>query len=108
MKRAAFAASGDDTVRNSVVDIARGIDWPAQWTIRTLSNSFIERWTRDLDGLRRNASFEQSKYSEARETGDTDIAAVIVGVAIDLVRREQTASDIVSRMLLRSMERILA
>jgi nitronate monooxygenase len=51
MKRAAFAASGDNTIRSSAVDIARGIDWPAQWTIRTLKNSFTERWCRDLDGL---------------------------------------------------------
>jgi len=59
MKRATFAASGDDTVRGSVVDIARGIDWPAQWTIRTLKNDFTERWSRDLDGLRRSASVEK-------------------------------------------------
>jgi NAD(P)H-dependent flavin oxidoreductase YrpB (nitropropane dioxygenase family) len=42
MKQAAFATSGDDTVRSSVVDIARGIDWPAQWTIRTLKNGFTD------------------------------------------------------------------
>jgi nitronate monooxygenase len=49
MKRVAFAASGDDTVRSSVVDIARGINWPPQWTIRTLRNSFIDGWSRDID-----------------------------------------------------------
>ena len=114
MKRATFSASGDDTVRSSAVDIARGIDWPAQWTIRTLKNSFTERWSRDLVGLRRNASVEQPKYAEAREAGDTDVAAVIVGEAIDLVHIEQSASDIVLRicsdaeMLLRSTEKLLA
>ena len=113
MKRAAFGASGDNTVRSSAVDIARGIDWPAQWTIRTLKNSFTERWCRDLDGLRHNASLEQPKYGEAREAGDTDIAAVIVGEAVDLVQTEENASDIVSRIcsdaetLLRSTGRFL-
>jgi nitronate monooxygenase len=113
MKRAAFGASGDNTVRSSAVDIARGIDWPAQWTIRTLKNSFTERWCRDLDGLRHNASLEQPKYGEARKAGDTDIAAVIVGEAVDLVQTEENASDIVSRIcsdaetLLRSTGRFL-
>lgn len=114
MKRATLSASGDDTVRSSAVDIVRGIDWPTQWTIRTLKNSFTERWSRDLVGLRRNASVEQPKYAEAREAGDTDVAAVIVGEAIDLVHIEQSASDIVLRicsdaeMLLRSTEKLLA
>ena len=49
-------------------------------------------------GLRRNASLEQPKYAEAREAGDTDVAAVIVGDAVDLVHAEETASEIVSRI----------
>jgi nitronate monooxygenase len=79
-----------------------------------LKNSFTERWSRDLDGLHRNAPVEQPKYAEAREAGDTDVAAVIVGEAVDLIHTEETASDIVSRicsdaeMLLRSTERFLA
>jgi nitronate monooxygenase len=99
MKRAAFVASGDDTVRSSAVDIARGIDWPAQWTIRTLKNGFTERWSRDLDGLRRNVSVEQPKYSEARDAGNTDIAAVIVGEAVDFVHGDENASDIITRIV---------
>jgi nitronate monooxygenase len=98
MKRAAFTASGDDTVRSSAVDVARGIDWPAQWTIRTLENNFTRQWSRDLDGLRRNAAIEQPKYSKAREAGDIDVAAVIVGEAVDLVRGDENASEIVTRI----------
>ena len=114
MKRAAFAGSGDDTVRGSAVDIARGIDWPAQWTIRTLKNGFTEQWSGDLDGLRRNVSVEQPKYAKAREAGDTDVAAVIVGEAVDFVHGDEPASGIVSRiasqaeMLLRATTRHLA
>jgi nitronate monooxygenase len=51
-----------------------------------------------FDGLRRNASFEQPNYAEAREAGDTDVAAVIVGEAVDLVHTEETASYILSRI----------
>lgn len=42
-----------------------------------------------FDGLRRNASIEQPKYAEAREAGDTEVAAVIVGEAVDLVHTEE-------------------
>jgi hypothetical protein len=83
---------------SSAADIARGIDWPAQWTIRTLKDGLTERWSRDLDGLRRNASVEQQKYFEAREAGDTDVAAVIVGEAVDCVHGDQIASDIIARI----------
>jgi nitronate monooxygenase len=45
-----------------------------------------------------NVSFEQPKYAEVREAGDTDVAAVIIGEAVDLVHTQKTARDIVSRI----------
>ena len=39
------AASGDDTVRTTVFDIARGYDWPPQYTGRALHNRFPRRGT---------------------------------------------------------------
>ena len=53
-KQAAVAASGDETERGSVFDIARGIDWPADWDLRTLSNDFTAKWADDTDGRRRH------------------------------------------------------
>jgi nitronate monooxygenase len=64
-----------------------------------LKNSFTERWSRDLDGLRRNVSVEQPKYSEARDAGNTDVAAVIVGEAVDFVHGDENASDIITRIV---------
>ena len=51
MHDAAIAATGDDTIRSSVMDIARHLDWPDRYTARVLKNAFTERWHDDLDGL---------------------------------------------------------
>ena len=44
MQAAALAADGDATIRTSVVDIARSLDWPERFTARVLRNRFTERW----------------------------------------------------------------
>lgn len=98
-KPAVLAASGDHTARNSVIDIARGLDWPAGWTIRTLRNSFIDCWSGDIAVLRAAAAVEGPRFLAARDSGDTDIAPPIVGEAVDLVREQRPAAEIVRRMV---------
>ena len=44
MHAAALAATGDDTIRSQVMDLARKLDWPSRFTARVLRNRFIERW----------------------------------------------------------------
>lgn len=98
-KQATAAATGDNTERGSAVDIVRGFDWPAEWNIRTLRNSFTERWSSDPAGLTSNLAQERERFLAAREAGQTDIAAVIVGEAVDLVREVLPAADIVRTMV---------
>lgn len=98
-KPAVVAASGDHTTRGSVIDIVRGLDWPAGWNIRTLRNSFVDRWSGDIAGLRMAAAVEGPRFLAARDAGDTDIAPPIVGEAVDLVREQCSAADIVRRMV---------
>ncbi len=93
------AASGDATQRSSVTDVARRIDWPEPWTIRTLENPFMARWRGDLEALRADAD-EIERYAQARDAGDFDTAAVIAGEAADLVRSVEPAGRIVERMAL--------
>lgn len=98
-KQAALAASGDDTLRSSAIDVARGIDWPGQWNIRTLKNPFITRWDADLDALRQNVATEKPRYLKAAADGDMATAAVIVGEGVDLIRHDEDAASIVRRMI---------
>lgn len=104
VKQDAVAGIGDATTRGSLFDIARGIDWPEQWTIRTLTNDFTRQWVNDLDGLGRNLAREQARYAKARDAGDTSISAVIVGEGIDLVRAQQPADAIMNAMIAQAEE----
>jgi nitronate monooxygenase len=98
-KQAAVAGSGDNTQRSSVFDIARGIDWPAQWNLRTLRNRYSEQWVGDTEALRRQGAQEKMRYAQAAEAGDTDVAAVIVGEGVDMVRSSEPAAEIVGRIV---------
>jgi len=98
VKSATVAASGDDTLRSSVFDVARNIDWPKPWTMRTLRNAFSDQWSENFDGLRRDAANQAARYAKARDEGDTDISAVIVGEAAGLIHGIQPAEHIVQRI----------
>lgn len=98
VKSATVAASGDDTLRSSVFDVARNIDWPKPWTMRTLRNAFSDQWSENFDGLRRDAANQTARYAKARDEGDTDISAVIVGEAAGLIHGIQPAEHIVQRI----------
>ncbi|QCI66531.1 NAD(P)H-dependent flavin oxidoreductase [Phreatobacter stygius] len=97
-KQAAVAGSGDETIRGSLFDLARGIDWPEPWTMRTLANGFSRQWQADLAGLRTNLGPEQARYGQARDQGNVDVAAVIVGEGVDMVRAVEPAEAIVRRI----------
>jgi nitronate monooxygenase len=98
-KRAAVSGSGDDTERSSVFDMARGLDWPSGWNLRTMRNSFTRRWSADMDGLSQNLAEEQARFDAASAAGDTDVAAVIVGEAADLIRTIEPAQDTLHEMI---------
>ncbi|QTL04035.1 nitronate monooxygenase [Aquabacter sp. L1I39] len=98
-KKRVVEASGDHTVKGSVFDVVRGYDWPTPWAIRTLRNAFYDRWSRDLDDVRRTPGPHRKSYSDAQDRGNVEVAAVIVGEAVDLVRTIEPASALVERVL---------
>jgi nitronate monooxygenase len=105
-KATTVAASGDHTERGTAVDVVRGIDWPAQWNIRTLQNTFTKRWSGDPAGLKAVAAQERDRFLAARDSGDTDIAPVIVGEAVDLIRQVRPAAEIVRTMVAEAEKRL--
>ena len=98
-KQVLVQASGDDTERSAVFDIARDLHWPAPWNLRALKNDFSQRWSADVDGLRAHLAEEQRRYAAAREASDFNTAAVIVGEAVDLVRAVRPAAEIVDSII---------
>ncbi len=92
------ATSGDATQRSSVTDVARRLEWPGSWTIRTLDNDFTRRWRNEPGTLRVDPA-EIDRYAQARDAGDFETAAVIAGEAADLVRAVEPAAHILNRMV---------
>ena len=84
LKQAALTATGDDTVRQSVTDIARGYDWPERFDIRVMRNPFVEMWLGQEQQLRTAADIERPRYAKAAAEGDASVVAPIVGEAYRL------------------------
>ena len=94
---AGLLATGDETIRSSVMDIARELDWPERYTARVLENDFTRRWHADIAGLKADAERQSARWREAWAAGDTRIANTFVGEAAGLIRQRESAADIVHR-----------
>lgn len=95
---AILAASGDDTLRTSLPDIARQTNWPAEFSARVHQNGFIRRWQGREEELRQNLAEETPKYQAAFAAGDPDLAAVWFGEAAAMIDKIESAETIVSRI----------
>jgi nitronate monooxygenase len=90
---------GDQTLRTTVFDLVRGIDWPARFTGRALENRLTERWHGHEADLGMQLAKEQERYAAAAEAGDVSTAVVFASEALDLIRDLPPAAEIVSRMV---------
>ncbi|MEL6504044.1 MAG: nitronate monooxygenase [Pseudomonadota bacterium] len=98
MLEAAIAATGDDTIRSSVMDIARHLKWPEGYTARVLKNAFTERWHNDIEGLLEVADREAARWREAWQAGDTATANTFVGEVTGMIADIPKAGAIVERV----------
>ena len=96
---AAVAATGDQTVRSSLPDIARQLDWPKPFDIRVAANAFIANWAGRDAALKDAIATEGPAYREAFMAGDPDKAAVIFGEAAGLISDIPSAGEIVERIV---------
>jgi nitronate monooxygenase len=97
---AAVAAHGDDTIRTTVVDVARKIDWPQPFTARVLKTAFTMRWHGREHELVEPAVLtrEMARYLKAAGRGDVDNTGVLVGEAVALIRDVRPAGAILRQM----------
>lgn len=97
-KQRVLAATGDDTIRTRVYDIARQRAWPAPYTGRLLRNAFIETWHGREDALRAASAERRRDVEDADAAGDYDVANVTVGEAVGLIDDLPGAGDLVGRI----------
>ncbi|WP_409563168.1 NAD(P)H-dependent flavin oxidoreductase [Hyphomicrobium sp. MC8b] len=98
MHHAALAATGDDTVRSRVMDLARKLDWPPRYTARVLRNAFTDRWHGRESELMAVADVEAEKYREAWIDGDPTRSNTFIGEGAGLIHDIEPVANIIAKM----------
>jgi nitronate monooxygenase len=99
MHNAALAATGDDTIRSQVMDLARKLDWPPRYTARVLKNTYIARWHGREAELMAVADQEAAKYKAAWAAGDPEGSNTFVGEVAGLINSIEPAAEIINRII---------
>ena len=94
-----MAASGDNTIRSILFDIARRNVWPAPYCGRALRNSFSEHWHGREAELLQHQDGEATRYAKARAESDFETAAVIACEVVDLITEILPAAVVVDSMV---------
>ncbi|MEP1206891.1 MAG: nitronate monooxygenase [Rhizobiaceae bacterium] len=108
MHEAALAANGDDTIRSTVMDVARKLDWPAGYTARVLKNAFTEKWHNDLEGLLADAEVQSKAWMAAWQAGEVTTANTFVGEATGLINDIAPAGEILEAIMVEAAQRLRA
>ena len=95
--KAIIDGCGEDTERNTVLDIARGASWPSEYPSRTLRNWVIEQWRGREDELAGDADAQRA-YQEAVARADLPPLPVWASEAIDLITDLRPAADLVGAL----------
>ena len=99
LHQAALTATGDDTVRQSVLDIVRDRPWPERYTGRVLKNELVSDWLGREGELRAQRDSQIPRYKEASSKADPRVAAVIVGEGVGFIDKIEPARVIIERMV---------
>ena len=98
MTDAAIAATGDQTLRSTVMDAARGLRWPDRYTARVLRNPITDRWHEDPDALRADPA-AQADWATGWTEGDPSRANTFVGEAAGLIHDRPPVAEIIAAMV---------
>lgn len=109
LQGAALSADGDSTIRTTVVDIARRIEWPKPFTARVMKTRFINDWHgREADLTKPEVlDREMQRYVTAMQKGDPDNTGVWVGEATGLIQEVRPAAVLLQEIVGEAM-RLLA
>jgi nitronate monooxygenase len=97
-QEAILKASGDDTVRTTVADIARELPWPSGFTARVQRNNFVQHWHGNERLLLRNVATEGPLYRKAFADDDPDNTCVWFGESAGMIDAIEPAGAIVHRL----------
>ena len=97
--QAAIKASGDDTMRTSVPDVARGLTWPEGFDIRVLRNILMEEYHHRLGQLNEDETKRiAERYLAAPSNGNCDDGGIVIGEVAGVIKDLPSADDLTNRM----------
>jgi nitronate monooxygenase len=97
-------ATGDDTVRTTVIDALRGVPWPGEFSFRVLKNALTSEWAhREAEAAAAFGSLAEA-YADARSRQDLDMVAVGAGECAGLIRDRPSAASIVDAIVAEARE----
>ncbi|MEU7636730.1 nitronate monooxygenase [Streptomyces sp. NPDC039016] len=94
---AIVAGRGEDTERSRVLDIARGSQWPAKYTARTLGHPYLDAW-RGRENALEAAPHAGQEYQDAVARGEIPPLPQWASQAIDLINDLPSAADLVGTL----------
>ncbi len=96
IQRSAVQADGDATIRTTVVDLVRKLDWPQPFTARIVKTAFVDQWHGREAELADPALLERemARYLTAMKEGDAENTGVWVGEAAGLIHDVRPAADL--------------
>jgi nitronate monooxygenase len=94
-KKSIVDGSGEDTERNTVLDIARGSRWPREYPARTMPHPFLDRW-RDREEELDASAEAKSEYRRGVASGELPPGPVWASQAIDLITDLPPAAEVVA------------
>ena len=101
--KAILEGLGEDTERNTVLDIARGSPWPAKYPARTLGHPFLDQWRGRDEELAADAAALRA-YQDGVERGNLPPTPVWASEAIDLITDLVPAADLVGALAAQAEE----
>lgn len=94
----AVRAGGDDTVRTSVYDLVRRLDWPPGYNARALTNAFVDTWHGKETELAASLPEAVAAFQAAVAAEDFDTAGILVGEGVGRIRDVRPAASIIEDM----------
>jgi nitronate monooxygenase len=107
-KAALVAATGDDTVRHPITDIAIGMTWPEGIAGRVMRNRFTEEWVERPEALRTAVAAEERFGWTAKNNREPDTVLNWAGESAGLVDMVLPAAEIVKRTVAEAEELLRA
>ena len=92
-------ASGDDTLRSHVFDVARDHPWPREFTGRAIANAVSREWHGRIGELAGNTA-AKARIAAAATSGDTSYRPVWAGEGVDLIQAVEPAAGVIERLVM--------